>query len=214
MTTEATFTVASDEFPLGTIFREYPDVTVELERIIPTDHTIIPYFWVHGRDIDDVATAFGPHPGVRKIELMADIDGQYLLRGEWTPDYEGILAGLVETEVTLLTGRGTASGWTFTVRGDTRKAVAAFQRYCQDHGIPIRISSIHELTPLHAPAYELTDTQQEALLLAFERGYFDSPREASLEELADKLDISHQAVASRLRRGTRRLIAGTLADTP
>jgi hypothetical protein len=35
MATEATFTVPSDQFPLGTVFDQLPGVTIELERIIP-----------------------------------------------------------------------------------------------------------------------------------------------------------------------------------
>jgi len=44
MATEATFTVPSDQFPLGTVFEQLPDVTVELERIIPAQDVVIPYF--------------------------------------------------------------------------------------------------------------------------------------------------------------------------
>jgi predicted DNA binding protein len=58
----------------------------------------------------------------------------------------------------------------------------------------------------------LTDTQREALVLAYERGYFGSPRETSLEEVAAELDITQQSLSSRLRRGHRRLIAATLVD--
>jgi len=35
MATEATFTVPSDQFPLGTVFTQLPNVTVTLERLIP-----------------------------------------------------------------------------------------------------------------------------------------------------------------------------------
>lgn len=57
----------------------------------------------------------------------------------------------------------------------------------------------------------MTAAQQEALLLAFESGFYDSPRTTTLAEIGDELEISQQAVSSRLRRGTRRLIANTLA---
>ena len=44
MATEATFTVPSNQFPLGTVFKQLPDVTVTLERIIPAQDVVIPYF--------------------------------------------------------------------------------------------------------------------------------------------------------------------------
>ena len=64
MATEATFTVPSDQFPLGTVFDELPDVTVELERIVPARDVVIPYFWVRGTTVADVESAFAEHPGV------------------------------------------------------------------------------------------------------------------------------------------------------
>ena len=54
MATEATFTVPSDRFPLGTIFKQLPNVTVDLERLIPAQDVVIPYFWVRGTEVDDI----------------------------------------------------------------------------------------------------------------------------------------------------------------
>lgn len=44
MATEVTVTVPADQFPLGTVFAQLPDVTVELERLIPSQDVVIPYF--------------------------------------------------------------------------------------------------------------------------------------------------------------------------
>jgi predicted DNA binding protein len=56
----------------------------------------------------------------------------------------------------------------------------------------------------------LTDAQRDILLLALEAGYFEEPREASLEDLAAELDISRQAVGTRLRRAYANLIEHSL----
>jgi predicted DNA binding protein len=68
------------------------------------------------------------------------------------------------------------------------------------------------MLPVQGEGFELTDTQREALVLAYERGYFDSPRESSLEAVAEELGITQQSLSSRLRRGHRRLIENTLID--
>ncbi len=41
MATEATFTVPTNQFPLGTVFEQLPDVTVTLERIIPAQDVVV-----------------------------------------------------------------------------------------------------------------------------------------------------------------------------
>ncbi len=41
----------------------------------------------------------------------------------------------------------------------------------------------------------LTDSQREALLVAFETGYFEEPRNATLSDVAADLDISQPAAS-------------------
>ena len=59
--------------------------------------------------------------------------------------------------------------------------------------------------------YNLTADQRTALELAYNRGYFESPRGATQEDPGDELDITRQAVSSLLQRGIDQLIASTLA---
>ena len=212
MATEATFTVPSDQFPLGTVFNQLPNVTVELERIIPARDVVIPYFWVRGTEIDDIESAFTEHPGVNEIRLVDSVEDEYLLRVEWALDYADVLTVLAETEVPLTEATGTNQQWTFDVRGDDHSDIAAFQRRCRELDIPITLTKLHALTPVEtATEAALTDTQQEALMLAYERGYFESPREVTMEDLGEELGISQQAVASRLRRGIKRVLGSTLS---
>ncbi|WP_096390133.1 helix-turn-helix domain-containing protein [Halopenitus persicus] len=63
------------------------------------------------------------------------------------------------------------------------------------------------------PGEGLTDRQDEALRTAYERGYFDVPRGASLAEIAAELGISTSATSERLRRAQTELIEGTVATT-
>lgn len=207
------FTSPVDEFPLGTVFENLPGVTVELERLIPDETMIIPYFWVRGARAEDIEAAFEDHPGFVSVRLIDDVDEEYLMRAEWSDEYYGLLSALAHANIVVLSGIGTKEGWQFEVRGETRERIGEFRSDCQDHDIPIEITAVHSLLPVQGDGYELTDTQREALVLAYEMGYYDSPRAVSLEEVAAELDISQQSLSSRLRRGNRRLIEGTLASS-
>jgi predicted DNA binding protein len=211
MATVMEFTSPVDEFPLGTVFENLPEVTVELERLIPDESLIIPYFWVRGAGVEDIEAAFEAHRGVVSIRLIDDVDEEYLMRAEWNDEYYGLLTALAHANIVVLSGIGTRDGWKFEVRGETRERIAEFRSDCQAHGIPIEITAVHSLLPVQGDGYELTDTQREALVLAYEMGHFDSPRTASLAEVAAELGISQQSLSSRLRRGHRRLIGGTLS---
>lgn len=212
MATEATFTVPADQFPLGTVFTQLPDVTVKLERLIPARDVVIPYFWVRGTEVDDIESAFTEHPGVKEIQLVDSVEDEYLLRVEWAVDYDDVLTILAETAVPLIEATGTNQQWTFEVRGDDRSDVADFQRRCRELNIPITLTKLHALTPVETTTKGiLTDTQQEALMLAYERGYFESPREVTLEALGEELGITQQAVGSRLRGGIKNILGSTLS---
>ena len=213
MATEATFTVPSDQFPLGTVFEQLPGVMVELERIIPSQDVVIPYFWVRGTEVDDIEDAFRHHSGVANIKLVDSVGDQYLLRVEWTLEYDGVLSTLTETNVPLIEAVGTNDQWTFDIRGDVRRDIAAFQERCRELDIPITLTKLHALTPIESEAETaLTDPQQEALILAYERGYFNTPRDVTMQELGDELGISQQAVGSRLRHGISAILGSTLAE--
>ncbi|WP_336345572.1 helix-turn-helix domain-containing protein [Halalkalicoccus ordinarius] len=210
MATVMEFTSPADEFPLGSVFENLPEVTVELERLIPHETLIIPFFWVRGAEAEDIEASFEAHAGVTDIRLIDSVENEYLMRAKWDREYVGILSALEETHIAVLSGIGTNDGWHFEVRSETREEIGEFRTYCQEHDISIDITAVHALLPVQGEGYELTDTQREALVLAYERGYFDSPREASLEDVAEELGITQQSLSSRLRRGHRRLIAATL----
>lgn len=91
--------------------------------------------------------------------------------------------------------------------------MSGFQTLCVENDVPAELTSLHSLTPLQTGAeHVLTDAQREALVLAYDRGYFRSPRESTLEEIAEELGITGQSLGSRLRRGIERLVADALID--
>jgi len=211
MVSIAEFRLAADAFPLGTVFTDLPDVTVHLERVVPGTDRVVPYFWVRGTDRDSVLDQFGTHPGVRDVREVDRVGADHLMRCEWVPEQASVLDALATEDVVLLSAVGTADEWTFELRGETREAVARFQAYCHDRGIPVELTGLHALRPLDAHD-TLTAAQREALALAYEHGYFDSPRETTLAELADELGITQQALGSRLQRATRRLVERALGE--
>ncbi|QRV17308.1 helix-turn-helix domain-containing protein [Haloterrigena salifodinae] len=214
MATEATFTVPSNQFPLGTVFAQLPDVTVELERLIPSRDVVIPYFWVRGTEVEDIEGAFSDHPGIKQIQLVDFVEDEYLLRVEWSLEYNDVLSVLTETDIPLIKATGTNQQWTFDIRGDTRSDIATFHSRCREVEIPVTLTELHAMTPVETETEAaLTETQQDALALAYERGYFESPRKITMEELGDKLGISQQAVGSRLRRGMKNILGSTLLGT-
>lgn len=76
--------------------------------------------------------------------------------------------------------------------------------------VDITPATLSEATSVTVDLDILTDKQREALTLALEEGYYDRPRDASLTELASRLDISKSAVSQRIRGAERKLIESAL----
>lgn len=56
----------------------------------------------------------------------------------------------------------------------------------------------------------LTETEQETLTTAATEGYYNTPRETTLSDLADQFDISKTAVSMNLRRGERKVLEAAM----
>lgn len=56
----------------------------------------------------------------------------------------------------------------------------------------------------------LTDRQEEMTLLAFEMGYFDTPRRVKLKGLSDMTGVSQATLSEILRKGQKRIVVNFL----
>jgi predicted DNA binding protein len=61
-------------------------------------------------------------------------------------------------------------------------------------------------------ARELTAKQEETLRMAFDLGYFDTPKKINLDELAKRLNISKAVLDVMLRRAQRKIVASHIGD--
>lgn len=100
----------------------------------------------------------------------------------------------------------------FRVRFTDHDALAEFQNILIENDVTIHIERIYTFTDEtdRRRQFGLSSEQREALVLALQRGYFASPSEVSLDELADELDITKQAVSDRIRRGNEKILETTL----
>ncbi|NLV07650.1 DNA-binding protein [Haloarcula rubripromontorii] len=104
----------------------------------------------------------------------------------------------------------TADGWEQMGWFADRAAFTEFSSFWQrnaDFGLE-RLTRDAEPKP---PGNGLTDRQLEALRTAYEMGYFEIPRRASLDAVAKELDISASSLSERLRRAQTQLIEETVA---
>ena len=104
------------------------------------------------------------------------------------------------------------SAWIITVWMPERTDLVQLWDYAEQNHIEIELLRVNEYASLGSTDAGLTDSQREALLVAFEAGYFEEPRNVTLSEVAADLDISQPAASGLLRRGIKRLIVSSMMD--
>ncbi len=103
--------------------------------------------------------------------------------------------------------------WILTVWMSERTDLVQLWDYAQQNEITIELVRVNDYASLGSTDAGLTDSQRDALLVAFETGYFEEPRNVTLSEVAAELDISQPAASGLLRRGIKRLVISSLMDT-
>ena len=105
---------------------------------------------------------------------------------------------------------GTA--WTVRVWLPARSGLSELQTYAADNGIEFTLETVTDYAAPVGPDSGLTPKQERAVEVALERGYFEEPRGATLEDVAAELGITQPAAGGRLRRGLKRLAVAATDD--
>lgn len=208
------FRVDPDQFTLGRIVASVNGLRAEIERIVPTGNEALPFFWAIGDKFEELEEMLFDEPSIADFAVLDRVGDSVLYRIEWSDPHVGIIEGVAETGGTILEARGNHE-WLFRLRFPNHDTVAKFHNYCQENEIAITIDRLFTLTQMADSGYEfdLTHEQREAIVLAVRRGYFATPKEVSLAELAEELDISQQAVSARVRGANEKVLENVLLSS-
>lgn len=194
------------EIPSGT--------TVEIEPSISNGGPIQLFVWISGDGHETVTQALYGTPEIAEIAPFESTDGGSpirLYRVTWAAEPGGLFACARRANATIMKATGSAGLWSFVLRLYSQN-VSEFTRLCRESGLSVTIQSLtngsvaHDGRSTSGMQSAMTKKQYDALVLAYERGYFSVPRLVSAEELADELGISSQAVSERIRRGSSSFI--------
>ena len=211
MSTIVSGTVPAEDLVLERTQRRYPGSTFEVEPVVSAGAgTLMPMLRVRDVDGDDIDEALRGDPTVEGITVLGDFGDEWLFRMEWAGMVDLLVQMITNSEATVLDAIGQDGEWNLRVFYPRRSLFSKTHEFCESHGLGFEVESIREVNSEPAGRYDLTTLQYEALVLAEERGYFEVPRRANLQELADELGVSHQSLSECLRRATESLVGRTL----
>ncbi len=216
---------AHENAALAGMLAELPGVEVSVVSETSTDPAGKYHFrMVHDGDAGVRAALAADHT-VGEAEPMRGFDGGRLWGIEFAPETK-LLAPLVTAEGGfVLDARSAPTDTDLDPRGwherwllPDREALHEIWQHARDAGFTFDVLELHQRgrTDAEYPGPDaLTEEQREALVAAYREGYFAEPRETSLAELAESLDISASAVRGRINRGLKTLVgAGLVLSRP
>lgn len=207
----AEFRVTSLDLPLTDAVAAVPSVTVYIERILVVDPDR-PV--VLCRVVDDPENEFqdalADDSTVDSAVVLDESDGNALYRIKLRDPPVPIYRKYIELGTTPLGGIVTVDGWWARSRFPDREALAEYREFCVDRGATFQLERLTRESTADDPPFGLTQAQYDALIAAREAGYFAVPREASTDEIGDRLGISGPSASERIRRGVDRLLENAL----
>lgn len=188
------------------------DVTLEQQAVFGSgDVTWV--CWADGDGITAFEEGLDADPTVADYTVIGDDDRRrlYQVRLSQTGQDRTVSTCWAEANGQFLDATRDDGWWTVRVRFPNRAAVKAFFECCADlDGVTASLRRLHRTDATESRPYGLSRRQLETLRAAFEAGYFHIPRDTALDDLADDLGVSDNAVSERLRRGIQTMLEATL----
>ncbi|MFD1647818.1 helix-turn-helix domain-containing protein [Haloarchaeobius litoreus] len=218
----AEFEIDCEVLPFVAVLETVPDATIEVEMQLNHGDTPLFFAYVTADEQDAVERAFdavsfvgeytliGEAGGTRRYQVVPRVSMEAHMGG--VVDDLGGLRALAGAEAIIDHIEVTRTGWVQAGWFADHDALDEFRTFWQANGgfTLRRLTRSGEPEP---PGDGLTDPQREALRTAYELGYFEVPRRASLERVADELDIGASAASERIRRAQTHLVETTVAST-
>jgi len=203
---ELTLTIPEDVW-IGELSRGYPEAEFRVLAAVPDEDGGVGLAEVTADQLADVLGEMRDLAAVTELELL----------GQWE---ETALVQFETSRPLLLLavqGSGVPLEMPFTLTdGEARWEITAPQERLSDlgeqldeFGIPFRVDRVTQ----HVETEQLlTESQLELIQAAVEHGYYDTPRDCSLTDLADEVGIAKSTCSETLHRAEEKIVKRFVGD--
>lgn len=208
--TQARLVVDMPEGPwVADVSRQHPEATFQVIAALPGDGPGFALVWITAPDVGDVLDAMDDHPAVTDMSVMQQTDHEATVQFETSAPMLLIAAkrsGIpIEMPVEIQDGEATID-----VTG-AHDRLSELGRQFTELGLDFQVEYIQERLQ---PSQLLTEKQQDLLLRAVEAGYYDTPRECSLTELADEVGLAKSTASETLHRAEEVVVKQFVEELP
>lgn len=190
-----------DEVWVGEVTRRYSEAEFRILAALGDESEGVGLAEISAADPGAVLSDMEAYEDVDAIELLKSTDDEVLVQFETTMPLLLLPArdSGVPLEMPFSIQDGTAV-WEVTAPNDRLSALGS---QLEAFDISFTVEYVRERLD---EEQLLTDRQQRIVSAAIERGYYDTPRECSLTELADHLDLAKSTLSETLHRAEEKMV--------
>ncbi|WP_227379153.1 helix-turn-helix domain-containing protein [Haladaptatus halobius] len=214
----AEFRLSSSSLALIGLAASIPNARIKLDEVVGVDHSVL-LCWVEAESYDTVEAALDAEASIAAWTLLEGATERRLYRlrmAESTEVQVAIPEEFIKRGTTPIHATITEDGWLMRARFPDRTTLTEYRDACHQRGMSFTLEGLYQPTTDSEgeglSLAGLTPKQREALLLAYEEGYYDLPRGTDLTDLSDRLGISRRSLSDRLRRAEREIIATAITN--
>ncbi|WP_049936681.1 helix-turn-helix domain-containing protein [Haloplanus natans] len=192
---------------IGEVSRDFPSATFRVLSAMPSGEAGFGLLEVESESIPAVLGAIESLSGVSSVELMQHAENTAIVQFETSDPL--LLLSIQESGAPLelpLTIRGGEAVIELTA---SRDRLSAFGQQLEAFGLSYTLNRVYDA--VETPDL-LTDQQRRLLVTAVEEGYYDTPRECTLTELAEAVDLAKSTASVTLHRAEERVIKEFAAE--
>ncbi|ADQ68954.1 DNA-binding protein [Halogeometricum borinquense DSM 11551] len=192
---------------IGDVTRAHPDATVRILSALTGDEAGVGLAEITAPDLQDVVSDIQDSDSVVELEILQQYQDTVLVQFETTMPL--LLFPVQDSGVPLtmpFTIQDGQAEWELTA---PQHRLSELGTQLDEFGIPFTVNEIRQHIE---PEQLLTERQLRLVSAAVERGYYDTPRECSLTDLAETLELAKSTCSETLHRAEEKIVKQFLED--
>lgn len=192
---------------VGRLSRQHPGTTFRVLSAMPSGETGVGLVEVVGEGIPTVVEAIAGRRGVERVDVLQRTDDRAVVQFETTEPM--LLFSVRESGAPLDLPPEIRDGEAAMEITASSDRTSALGRQLDAFGLRYELDRIYQSPD---PPDLLTETQRELLLTATDSGYYDTPRECTLTDLAESVGMAESTVSEVLHRAEEKVLTEFVAE--
>jgi len=186
---------------IGDVSRTFPSTTFRVLSAVPSGDAGFGLLEIESEGMPAVLDALEDRSGISSLELMQRTDDTAIVQFETSEPL--LLLSIQESGAPIELPLTIRDGEAVIELTASRDRLSEFGRQLEAFGMSYTLNRVYDAS--ESPDL-LTDGQQELLVTAVEMGYYDTPRESTLTEVAEAVDLAKSTASVTLHRAEERVV--------